>query len=336
MATNKHATIRYLALDRCFNNPGKRFYMNDLINECASAIRDFSGIDDGIKKRQVYNDIKFMESEQGWAIPLERHKDSKGTYFRYRDNSFSIRGKGINQMEAERITDALSILSRFSGLPQFEWIEEISIRLQDSFHLKGNSSVTVGFEQNPYLKGLNHFSRIFMSIQNKETIQVTYQGFREVTANKIIFHPWFLKQYNNRWFVFGFNEYYQSVSNLALDRIISIEFNSIPYKVNSSINFEEYFDDVVGVTVKSSAPNENITLEVNIEIWPYIASKPLHGSQKVKLKGDNTVIVELNLQINYELISILCSFMETIVVIKPEALRSIVKNKADALIKKYI
>jgi len=30
MATNKHATIRYQALDKCFRNPGRRYYIDDL------------------------------------------------------------------------------------------------------------------------------------------------------------------------------------------------------------------------------------------------------------------------------------------------------------------
>ena len=50
MATNKHATIRYLALDRCFSNFGKKFFIDDLINACNTALYDFTGIDDGGKK----------------------------------------------------------------------------------------------------------------------------------------------------------------------------------------------------------------------------------------------------------------------------------------------
>jgi len=33
-----------------------------------------------IGRRQLYDDIKFMESEGGWSVPLERYKD--GTNFR--------------------------------------------------------------------------------------------------------------------------------------------------------------------------------------------------------------------------------------------------------------
>jgi hypothetical protein len=136
MATNKHATIRYHALDRCFSNYGRKFFIEDLIIACNEAIYEFGGIEDGVKRRQVFDDITFMESEQGWSIPLERFKEGKRVFYRYSDKSFSIKNHGINQAEAEQLKETLTILTRFKGMPQFEWIEEMQIRLEDTFKLK--------------------------------------------------------------------------------------------------------------------------------------------------------------------------------------------------------
>ena len=35
MATNKNALIRYKILDTCFRNPGKKYFIEDLIEKCA-------------------------------------------------------------------------------------------------------------------------------------------------------------------------------------------------------------------------------------------------------------------------------------------------------------
>jgi hypothetical protein len=43
MATNKHAIIRYEALDRCFSNKGRKFFINDLIAYVSEAIKDYTG-----------------------------------------------------------------------------------------------------------------------------------------------------------------------------------------------------------------------------------------------------------------------------------------------------
>ena len=68
MATNKHAIIRYQTLDKCFRNPGRNYYIDDLIEACNEAIYEYSGIEDGVKRRQLLDDISFMKSEQGWNI----------------------------------------------------------------------------------------------------------------------------------------------------------------------------------------------------------------------------------------------------------------------------
>lgn len=321
MATNKHATIRYHALDRCFSNYGRKFFIEDLLQACNEAIYNFAGIEDGIKRRQIFDDISFMESEEGWSIPLERVRDGKRVYYRYSDKNFSIKNQGINQEEAEQLKETLTILSRFKGLPQFEWVEEIQIRLQDTFMLKSNINAAVGFESNPYLKGLNFFTDLFNAIQNRQVLEIDYQGYRQDAETKMTISPWYLKQYNNRWFLFGFNKEYESLSNLAIDRILSIKDLNEPFVPNETINFEEYFDDVIGVSVMDDAPVETVVMRITNEAWPYIKSKPIHGSQKIRTQNPNYVEIELRVQINYELISTLFSYLDAIEITEPMQLR---------------
>ncbi|WP_395625720.1 helix-turn-helix transcriptional regulator [Daejeonella sp.] len=336
MGTNKHATIRYHALDRCFSNYGRKFFIEDLVNACNESIYQFSGIEDGVKKRQVFDDITFMESEQGWSVTLDRIKDGKRVYYRYANKSFSIKNQAINQSEAEQLKETLAILSRFKGLPHFEWIEEIQIKLEDTFKLKGNIQSTVGFEQNPFLKGLNHFTGIFNAIQNQIVLAITYQGYKQNIPKEVVLHPWYLKQYNNRWFLFGFNQEFQAITNVALDRIIGFEESKIKYCKNNEINFDEYFDDVIGVTIKKELLVEKVLIRINHDLWPYIESKPLHGSQKIKSKTDTNVLIELSVQVNHELLALLFSYMDALEIIEPKSLRLRFINISEKLFKKYI
>lgn len=191
MATNKHATIRYHALDQCFANFGRKYFIEDLIKACNNALYEFSGLTDGIKRRQVFDDIKFMESEQGWSIPLEKFKEGKRTYYRYSDINFSVKKQAINESEANQLKETLSILSRFKGMPQFEWIDEILIRLETSFniHRVNNTSSIVGFEQNQYLKGLEFFGELFNAILYKKTLNIHYQSFKRAEPTMMEYTP---------------------------------------------------------------------------------------------------------------------------------------------------
>lgn len=336
MATNKHATIRYQALDRCFSNFGRKFFIEDLIEACNNALYELTGIADGVRRRQIFNDISFMESSQGWAIPLEKIPDGNRKYYRYSDKSFSINKRIFSPYEASQITETLSILSRFKGMPHFDWIEEVQIRLKEVFHFKDDSKSFVGFEQNPYLKGLDFFGTIFNAILNKRVLRVTYQGFKQTEPTTALFHLYYLKQFNNRWFVFGFNQDFESISNCALDRILEVNETNEKYIENENIDFEEYFEDMVGVSSNKEDTPVKVILEINKDVWPYIETKPLHGSQKVIERADEYVRIQLEVIINFELTTLIFSFGEGVKVIEPEQLQQAIMSRAENLLKKYL
>ena len=135
---------------------------------------------------------------------------------------------------------------------------------------------------------------------------------------------------------FGYNEDFNSISNLALDRIVSLKAISKKYQENNAINFEEYFDDVVGVTVSKTVKPIKIQLEIIKSLWPYIESKPIHGSQRIISKKQTNVIIELEVQINYELITTIFAYGEGIKVLQPEEVRVGIMNKAKALLNNYL
>jgi len=322
MSTNKHAQIRYQALDRCFSNPGRRYFIEDLVNACNDAIYEHAGIIDGVKKRQVQDDIVFMESEAGWSIPLEKIKDGKRVFYRYEDARYSINNQPLNETEINQLKETIYMLNRFKGMPQFCWMEEILARLESTFKLKGTTKNIVGFEHNPYLKGLDFFSNIFNAIVNKQALKITYKRFTK-DPTKMFFHPYFLKQYNNRWFLFGLCEKLKEkkpITTLALDRIEQITYANIPYIENDEVDFDEYFEDIIGVTVLEKE-TEKLVLEIDNDLFHYVETKPLHGSQKIKARNQQTTTVELELIINNELENLLLGYIDKLRIIAPDHFR---------------
>ena len=335
MATNKHATIRYQALDRCFRITGRKYFIEDLIEACNEALSDHYFKGDGIKRRQIFDDLNFMESERGYSAPIERHKDGKRVYYRYSDLKFSINSQPLNESEANQLKETLLLLSRFKGMPQFEWIDEMLVRLESAFKLKGHDIKSIEFEQNPYLKGLEFFSDIFNAIIYQKPVKISYQGFRQKDKLNYLIHPYFLKQYNNRWFLFGMNDERKEITNLAIDRIIKISDSKIKFKKNESADFSEYFEDIIGVSLVGTEKLQHIILEINNDLMPYIESKPLHGSQKIRERKDNFTIISLDLIPNYELESLLLSYGERLKVLEPVSLKNKLADRIKNLYQKY-
>lgn len=333
MSTNKHAQIRYNALDNCFSNYGRKYYIKDLVQACNEAIYNFSGKDEGVRKRQIYDDIKFMESSQGWQIELDREKDGKNVYHRYVDRNYSIAKGPLNQVEVIQIKEVLLTLSRFKGMPHFEWIDEISTRLQTISI--GNVSKIIDFEQNQFLKGLNFITPLFNAVYNKRVLNITYLPFKDNVERTHKLHPYYLKQYNLRWFLFGLTEHFNQITNLPLDRILDFNELDDKYIENLNIVFDEYFDDVIGVSILKDKPLEVIQLYISAELWPYIKTKPIHGSQKPPVFVEGGVLIELQLIVNYELIARFLSYGEALTVLSPKSLVIAMKNKAQKILSNY-
>lgn len=336
MPTNKNALIRYQTLDRCFQNPGRKYFIEDLVEACSLAIQDYSGSQHGVQRRQVLADIVFMESSQGWSIPLERFKEGKRVYFRYGDPEFSINKQPLNEADKLRLREVLVMLSRFKGMPHFEWVGEMLTRLEADALLPDGSARIMEFDHNFYLKGLNYIDPLFYAILYQKAVKITYQGFRQSKKGWLVLHPYFLKQYNSRWYIFGRHDENGKIINLALDRIKGIADSRTPYLKNEEIDFFEYFEDIVGVTRHEGVQAEYIRLEVINDLLPYIETKPLHGSQKPIDRGDETTIISLELVPNYELESLLLSFGEKLQVLAPESLRLRIKERLEAASKKYV
>ncbi|WBX68216.1 WYL domain-containing protein [Tenacibaculum dicentrarchi] len=317
MGINKNAYIRYQTLDKCFSNTYKLFFIEDLLNEVNKSLIDANGIDSYIKKRQLYSDIKFMQSEAGWSIPLEKLREGKKTYYKYSDAKFSIKNQKITNNEIDVINSALVVLTRFKGLPQFEWINELSTKLKSHFEFDETPEI-ISFDHNEFLIGLDFLPTLYQSILNKTVLSIEYQGFHMKEPLIYTIHPYYLKQYNKRWFLLGLNNYDNLLYTIPIDRIKMMKNLDEKYIENLTINFTEYFEDIVGVSRGINDKLIKIELFFNTKTAPYILTKPLHGSQKKIKLDENGLIIQIKIIPNFELKQLILSYGSSCEIISPK------------------
>ena len=162
----------------------------------------------------------------------------------------------------------------------------------------------------------------------KKVVSIKYLPFELESPFEIILHPYYLKQYNNRWFLFGFNPENEKPDwNLAIDRIVSITEIKGSFKTNSSIDWQEYFEDIIGVTKPLDSAIESVVLHFSRSTGKYMETKPLHGSQKSKWIDENTLEVNLQLMINYELERLILSYADAVKVVKPISLAKQINSR---------
>lgn len=332
MAQNKGAIVRYRALDRCLQSKNVRYYLEDLIKACNEALYDAFSERMTVSRRQIYLDLNHMESFAGYRADIERHHDGKRIYYRYADPDFSIDKMPISPEEMDQLKETILMLNRFKGMPHFEWMEELLSKLEDKFHLKSADDSVIGFEQNLDLKGLENITPLFEAIVNKQVLNIRYKSFKKNKPITCEVHPYYLKQYNNRWFLFGWNTEFGAITNFALDRIEAVSPMLGEYRPKpADLDFDEYFDDVVGVTIPK-AKVEHIVMRVASDRYPYIKNKPLHPSQH---NYDKEFRVTIDVIPNNELIALLLSFGSQLEVLEPQSVREMMRDHVKTLNKFY-
>lgn len=325
MSTNKNAIIRYQALDRCFRRTGKKYFIEDLIEACNEALYDFNGLNKKtgkkptVKRRQIFDDINYMESEAGWQIPLEKTKEGKRKYYHYKDPDFSIRQQPLTQREVEQLQSVILSISRYRNLQSYGWVEEIIATLENRFDIKDKKVNVIGFESNNRLRGIWQLNKILDAASSQHVLKIQYCSYKNrdnENGTTIVFHPYYVKQYNNRWFVFGLwqdkitknGEKKNRLSNLALDRIVNVEKDeNVSYIKNTKIDFDHYFDNIVGVTIPGGEHKkvEHIVLKATPGRFPYIETKPIHSSQKTIDKDECELSIDVipNNELDQQLLS---------------------------------
>lgn len=131
---------------------------------------------------------------------------------------------------------------------------------------------------------------------------------------KIIFHPQYLKEYNNRWAVYGKCEENKSYPTcIKIDSIVKYyRLNDKEYSEPEHDFYRNYFKDFIGFTRKRNGKVQDIYIRTNDKlVHDLIKTKPFHESQvELQKWADEEQHGKFHLQIipNVELKTKLLSF----------------------------
>lgn len=334
MPTNKNAQLRYQVLDRCFSDFHHQYDINDLLDKVNEALYDLYGTEVSI--RQIRDDIKYMRDRVTFNAPIKAYQyDGKKCYYRYEDRGFSIFNNELSTEEVSTLRSTIDMLGRFRGVPSNAWLEEVISNLEYRFGVKPNTENVVAFDQNELLKGLEFLGELIDSAMNHQPLSVLYRTFAGKETQTII-HPYHIKQFNNRWFLIGLQEgeHGNYITNKALDRIVKFSRANVSFIPNESIDFNEYFNDIIGVTIPEDHPEiENIILRFDSSRFPYVVNKPIHSSQIVI--DEENFIIQLSVRPNKELEARIFSYGNQVEVLKPNWLRKQIALKFQEMAKMY-
>ena len=315
--------LRYRILDECFRNTMHSFTIEELLEEVNRKIENIDGKAHVIKLRQLRYDIAHMKSPEGWSIELVEEKIGKKQLHRYADPKYSIFNAPLSEYQIDGIKSVISLLEGYSGNPELNQMLDVLDTLKLSadntrYHRKIISPGT-----NTELQGREHLIPLYNAIKNQDVLEIKYQSFGADEAKIVLSHPQFLKEYNNRWFLFGvLDDDKNKIQNYPLDRIVSFKAKKTKKYFELDLDWEEeYFSDIIGVSNDPEEKPQIITLQFLNGRGHYAATKPLHPSQKkMKWIDKTTSETTIEVKVNRELQSQILSFGADVKIISPKGL----------------
>lgn len=349
MPTNKNAMIRYIVLDKLLSNRYHEYTVEDLLDKVNDHLTELSISPIGI--RCLEKDIAFLKGENSpFMAEIETYyKDvDNGSQtvrkhcLRYADPSFSIFHKDISDEEEYLLSQALSLLGQFKGLPNLEELDRLKLSLSPR-HMRQ----IVSFTKNP-LENSTLFAELFTAISQKQVIELHYHKFTNKDKDLcLLFHPYLLKEYDRRWYLFGIADSDGKMLNFSLDRILEVKpMPALKYREYEG-QLEEWFDDIIGVTHYEGRPIQRIMFWVSDKSVDYVFTKPLHESQ-IHYKGEDEAMLRqqypqlqggayfsIDCIENYELLRELTSFGEDLIVVSPNKIKNKIMERISAMNEKY-
>lgn len=332
MANTKGYAVRQKIIDRCLKSE-RGYSIQEMMDKCNLELEE-RGLHVVTSKNTIRDDI--LEIQNTYYVDVETIRNGRNKRYRYKERDFSIYNAPLTEKDIANLQEILSTLNLFQGRQQFQWIEETNLRIQSSMscHTSQNFHI-VEFDDNPSLKGRAFLTYIFNAIRLQHSLEFEYKSFNAIDALHYIIHPYYLKQYNNRWFLIAQTNKYSELSIFALDRICSIKDALVPYIKNTKYDFEQYFKNIVGVSKPKEGIVEDIRLWIDMKLFPYIETKPIHHSQIILEKDEKGAVVQISVIPNFELEQVILSYGEGLKVLSPQHLKEKIQKRISKSFNNY-
>lgn len=197
--------------------------------------------------------------------------------------------------------------------------------------INNNISISDRILVNNIPSGNDHLKIILKALKSNTRLEITYQQF-DRESHTFYVDPYCLKLFENRWYVLGRNNKGQ-LKLYCLDRILDLTFLNRQFELPADFDAADYFAPFYGV-VTNDRPERIVVRAYNVHRH-YMASLPLHDSQRLIEDTGEYSDFELTVAPTYDLVMKLLSFGAMIEVVEPVTLRDTMRGWVSELYEMY-
>lgn len=203
--------------------------------------------------------------------------------------------------------------------------------INESHHLKHR----ILFEEIP--SGQRYLTPLIEAMRDSESVNLTYQSFRNDRPSTFEIEPLCVKVFKQRWYVLG-----RSVSDgrtriYGLDRVYGVDATHHKFSLPKGFDPEDYFRDGIGIIIGYDEHEMPQLVEVKVGAYQqdYFRSLPLHHSQEEKFRNDEYSVFTFYVRPTIDFIQELLKYGASIEILRPEWLRKEIADIAEQMVCQY-
>lgn len=231
--------------------------------------------------------------------------------------------KAYSAEELQKLRDAVSLLERYKFSNVFGDISGSLQKVVDVIEISSNSQDGDQYdfihpEKVPHFKGSEYLVQIINAIREEKVVRIYYHPFYEDKPYFSEVHPYLLKEYRNRWYMIGLNDFKGQLRTYALDRIRDLVLSDIPYQKHN-FSAKDYFRHSIGIIAPGGEPVKT-RIAVQKTQAQYMITQPWHESQNIDEETEDEIIFSFRVHPTYEFISLILSYGKDLRVLEPTSL----------------
>jgi len=183
--------------------------------------------------------------------------------------------------------------------------------------------------------GEDKLADILHAMERGKMLRLHYHGYWR--SKKVVYEvePYFVRLYNNRWYLVANNPELGKMMVCTLERIEKLTVMRKDFTLPADCSAKGFFEDNFGIIKQEGLPAEEVQFRASVRQAAYLRATPLHPSQTETLEEGGTSVFTVRVSPTSDFIRELLWNGDDIEVLEPEWLRDKVGRKVNRMWKKY-
>jgi len=192
-----------------------------------------------------------------------------------------------------------------------------------------NALKFISLDSSENLTGIELMEPLMKALKSNLVVTFDYFNFQTEKTSQNTVRPYLLKEYQNRWFLYGENEKFGDCRIYGLERISNLAITETTFEPKKDFEPAKDFENIIGVTLRpylEGQPEQDIVLSMTREQSRYFNTLPWHTNFQKLVDTEDEFRISLHILPNYEFLQQLLRYCDKITVLEPQWLRDSLKK----------